>query len=115
MKAIRLVTMSAVVVASLGFAPAALAYDSTIVEDTIELVRDRVCTDEHGYGVIDCSQEVDPYVQEVKDRVGPVVSTAVDTAKMAVEEAEKVPGIAEETVEYVVCWMVYPEDPYCQD
>ena len=115
MKKIAVCFGAAAILASGAMAGPAQA--STIVQDTINAVRDRVCVEEHGYGVVDCSQTIDPVVGEIGNTISPAtdlvvegVNTARETAEWA---AENGPGIVKDEVNYVYCWMVNPTNPYC--
>lgn len=116
MKKIAVSFGAAAIVASGAMAGPAQA--STIVQEAIDAVRARVCVDEHGYGVINCSETIDPVVDEVGNTISPAtdiviekVNTARETADWAVENG---PGIVKDKVNYVYCWVVDPTDPYCQ-
>lgn len=117
MKAVRMALVGAVVASSLGLvAPAAQAdtvVNSTIVEYVYNAVRDRACTEEHGYGVVNCSETIDPIIADAVGQADPVVEIALWAVAVARQEAEELPGTVARQVNYVYCWMVDPTDPYC--
>ena len=112
------VWFGAVAVVASGAMVAPVHANTNIVEETWDDVRARVCTEEHGYGVVDCSQQVDPIIAGVVETIRPASDLANETLDSAeataTQLAEDAPGIVEDRVNYVYCWMVDPENPYCR-
>lgn len=101
----------------LGAVSTPAAHATTLVERAEKEVRARVCKEEYGYGVINCSETIDPYVDEVDAIADPVVGLVAGKAFEVVGDAQewvqRAPGYLEEQVHYVSCWMLDPTNPEC--
>ena len=112
MRKIAVLFGAAAIVASGVMATPAKAQE--VVDELVDDVRARVCVEEHGYGVVDCSATIDPHVDEVKDTIEPVVESAEGWARFAGAVAWAVVQSAPGVGNYAYCWVVDPENPYCQ-
>lgn len=104
MRKIAVLFAAASIVASAAVATPA---NAQVVDEVVDDVRARVCVEEHGYGVVNCSETVDPYVDPVK----PWANYAVGLAFWAVFGG---PEIVKGQANYAYCWMVDPENTYCE-